>query len=135
MNAISLSHRQFALAGNCTFTVKSKKTGNHFTFRVERPDEKAPHFVSVLTGPENTSDYSFLGTIFDGATYRHGKKSRITTDAASAKAFDWLWNRIDNVPTDLMEFLPSCSCCRCGRALTNPTSVEMAIGPECAKKI
>lgn len=131
-----LTHRQFTLAGKSTFTVKSARTGAHFTFKVQKgKDENAPHFVSVLTGADNENSFSHIGTIFNGADYRHGRKSRVAPDAPSAKAFAWLWSHIDNLPADKAEFLPACNCCRCGRKLTHPTSVEMAIGPECREKM
>ena len=40
---------QFILAGNALFTVENTATGNRFTFKVRRPDDDKPHFVSVLT--------------------------------------------------------------------------------------
>ena len=54
----------FILAGNAVFTIENTATGNRFTFKVRRPDDDKPHFVSVLTGPNNENSYSFLGTIF-----------------------------------------------------------------------
>ena len=40
---------RFILAGNAVFTVENTATGNRFTFKVRRPDDDKPHFVSVLT--------------------------------------------------------------------------------------
>jgi hypothetical protein len=135
-----LNHRQFVTAGKSVFTVKSKATEKHFTFKVSSPrgtpEENPVRFVSVMTGNDNENHFSTLGTIFGDGSYRHNRnKSKLSPDDVRAKAFEWVWKHIDNVPTDKMEFLPSCACCRCGRPLTNPTSVEMAIGPECAGKL
>ena len=58
---------QFILAGNALFTVENTATGNRFTFKVRKPDDDKPHFVSVLTGPDNEHDYAFLGTVFTRA--------------------------------------------------------------------
>ncbi len=41
---------QFILAGNALFTVQNTDTGNRFTFKVRKPNDTKPHFVSVLTG-------------------------------------------------------------------------------------
>ena len=57
---------QFITAGNALFTLENTATGNRFTFRVRQPGDDKPHFVSVLTGADNESDYTFLGTIFEG---------------------------------------------------------------------
>ncbi len=135
-----LNHRSFVTAGKATFTVKSVKSGAHFTFKVAAPkgkadDATAPRFVSVLTGRDNENSFTFLGTIFADGGFRHGRKSAITPDAPSAKGFAWLWANIDNVPADKAEFLPACACARCGRKLTVPTSIEQALGPECAGKM
>jgi len=131
-----LTHRQFVLAGNCTFTLQSLATGEHLTFKVKKgKEESAPHFVSLMRGPDNERSFAFLGTIFPDGNYRHGKRSEIGADATSALAFQWVWKNIDRDISKQAKFLPSCQCCRCGRKLTNPASVEMAIGPECAEKI
>lgn len=125
----------FILAGNATFTITSKRTGARFTFKVRQPKEDAPHFVSLLSGPNNDEDYNFLGTIFSSGEFHHGRKSRITPDAPSAKAFAWLWRHRDNLPADKVEVHHCGRCCRCGRTLTVPESIESGIGPECASKI
>lgn len=59
----------FALAGHAIFTVTSKRTGASFTYRVAQAEGRegetsAPYFVSVLTGPDNGRDYTWLGMLF-----------------------------------------------------------------------
>ena len=75
--------KTFALAGNATFTVTSKRTGTRFTFKIRQPKPTTPHFVKVLTGPNNESDYRFIGTIFDGTNYRTSAKSGIGPECAA----------------------------------------------------
>ena len=123
---------KFILAGKAIFTVTSKKSGVRFTFKVRQVNENQPHFVSLLSGPDNTSSYTFLGTIFNKQNYFHGRKSRIGSDAPSALAFNWVWNhRNDKDFADKVEVHHEGKCCRCGRALTVPRSIELGIGPEC----
>lgn len=130
-----ITPRQFVLGGNAIFTVTGKTKS--FTFRAKKP--KKPKggpvvFVSVLTGPNNIRDYTTLGTIFDNVHYVHNKKrSPIGADADSAKAFDWLWNHIDNLPA-CCQFRHEGRCACCGRTLTTPESIDRGIGPECASK-
>lgn len=134
---------RFILAGNATFTAVSRKTGNRFTFKVTQADEgrngKAPpHFVSLLSGPDNTSDYQFLGTLFDDGTYRHSAKSRIGPTAPSAMAAAWLMGMVRKDPARLAELADihhAGRCGRCGRLLTVPSSIESGFGPECAGKM
>jgi hypothetical protein len=127
--------RQFFLAGHAIVTLVSEKTGTRFTYRVNRK-ENTPWFVAVLSGPNNTEDYAYLGTIFGDGEFRHGRKSRIGTDAPSARAFNWAWQYLTKG-----ELPPQCEvhhegmCGRCGRTLTVPESIELGFGPECANKV
>jgi hypothetical protein len=128
--------KQFMLAGNATFTVRSEKTQNRFTLKVVQPTENGPHFVKVLRGSDNENAYSFVGTIFANGTYAHGKKSKISEDAPAAKAARWVVSKVLKG-----EELPNCElwhegrCGRCGRKLTVPESIELGLGPECATRI
>lgn len=128
--------RAFALAGAARLTLVSQKTGTRFTFRIVKKSDDAPHFVALLNGPNNEADYTFLGTIFAGAKFVHGKNSKVGVDAPSAKAFAWAWRHLaaGTIP-------PSCTvyhegrCGHCGRALTTPHSIETGIGPVCQGKL
>ena len=122
---------QFILAGNALFTVQNTDTGNRFTFKVRKPDDTKPHFVSVLTGSDNESSYSFLGTVFDPHHYRHGRRSRISEDAPSARAFDWLFRQLSTG----RPLPPQVRVCHCGKTLTVPESVDSGFGPECIKAV
>lgn len=124
--------RTFALAGNATLTLVSKETGNRFTFKIRQKDQTTPHFVKLLCGSDNESDYQFLGSIFDGHIYRHGKRSRIGMDAPSARAFEWFWKQVEQGRlSDKLEVWHEGRCGRCGRKLTVPSSIESGIGPIC----
>jgi len=125
--------KEFALAGNATFTATSLKTGTRFTYKIRQPKPESPHFVKVLTGPDNESSYTFLGTIFDGENYRHGTRSSITPSAPSAVAFAYIWSHLNEL-AGKVEIQHAGKCCRCGRKLTVPESIESGIGPECKKK-
>lgn len=127
--------KRFILAGNATVTFVSP-SGTRFTFKV-RAKEVAPgktlHFVNVLTGADNESDFTFLGTIFEGQSFRHSKKSRIGADASSARAFAWALPRIiGDADLQGMEIFHEGRCGACGRKLTVPESIETGLGPVCA---
>jgi hypothetical protein len=128
-----INTKTFALAGKATFTVTSVKTGKRFTFKVSQPDANSPHFVKVLTGADNESSYTFLGTIFNGSEFKHGRRSTIAPDAPSAQAFEYVWRNIENPPVDKITIHHEGKCCRCGRKLTVPKSCELGVGPECAE--
>ena len=132
--------RNFILAGNARVTFVSQRTGKRFTFHVRKADvarrkgSAKPHFVRVLVGPDNGTDYVFIGTIFDEQTYRRSKKRM--TDAQCNKAFEWVWQFIaaGKMPPEC-EVWHEGKCGRCGRALTVPSSIESGFGPTCSSKV
>ena len=136
-------HRKaYILAGDAKMTIVSKKTGERFTYRVKGKEEiqgtlgnpvpKSLHFVSVLTGPDNEEDYRFLGTIFDGKVYVHGRRSSISSAAPSAMAFQWAWANLEGEKAERFELWHSGRCARCHRELTDPESISRGLGPVCA---
>ncbi len=126
----------FVLAGKAIFTVRSEKTDTRFTFKIEKGDGDAPHFVSVLTGPNNMADYTFVGSIFKGERYFHGRNSRISPNATSAVAAKWVCEKVlAGVELKGVQVWHESRCGRCARPLTTPESVELGIGPECASKM
>lgn len=144
--------RTFALAGNAIFTMVSKRTGKRFTFKLSRPKDndnarpqqfgrvtRRPIFVSVLSGPLNTSDYAYLGQIWEDAeklVYEVGRKSRVGRDAPSQQAALWLAKALNNPALlDQADIYHAGRCGRCGRTLTVPSSIESGIGPECASRM
>ena len=127
---------RFALAGKAIFTVVSKKTGARFTFKVRAAENGPFHFVSVLTGPDNTQDYKYLGYLRRGVYFHGGAKAKIAADAPSAKAFDWFWRALArDALGDRAEVHHCGQCGRCGRALTVPESIQSGFGPECINKV
>lgn len=128
--------RQFMLAGKARVTFKSQTTGTHVTFRIRASKDRTTHFVSVLRGPQNESDYSYFGFIRRGIFYFGGLKSTISQGATSVKAFEWAWRALaqDRMPQKL-EVWHEGRCGRCGRALTVPESIKSGFGPECAGRV
>lgn len=127
--------KRFVMGGNAIFTIQNPKTGGRFTFKVNKPEDAKTddfRFVALLGGPDNTSDYRYLGTIGRGRFY-HGKKSRISKGAPSAKAFAWFFERLGNPSAlDNIEVYHEARCGACGRKLTVPESVQTGFGPDCA---
>jgi hypothetical protein len=133
----------FINAGKARFTLTSKKTGTSFTFKADAPkDDDSIRFVKVLNGPDNSrsGDWMFLGFLradTEGSIIPHlmaGRKGR--PDAPSFQALGWTLRQLstNNLPDDL-EIRHEGKCCKCGRALTVPSSIDSGIGPECAKKM
>jgi len=146
--------KQFFIGGNCTFTVKVPEAfasqhgcNLHYTYKIEcaEPNEKFPnpaHFVKLLTGPNNTEDFSYLGML-NPAT----GEVRLT---AKSYAHDTAWSVriVRRVLAQVFEGegMPKIIACgwdvdhegrcgRCGRPLTVPESIEIGIGPDCAEQM
>lgn len=129
----------YVLAGNATFTLRSKKTRAHYTYQLSKPADKKNgnmYFVGLLTGPNNEADYTYVG-LLDGRGFRFTKKSKLTTESMAVRGFLYFYNQVlvaGKMPSDL-EVAHCGSCGRCGRKLTVPESIALGIGPECADKM
>ena len=133
----------FILAGNARFTVESAKTGVRYTFRVsaakDAKEGQSLWFVSLLTGSDNESDYTYMGIVRgdgDRFSFMTTKKSRFTMGSTPAVAFNWTFQALiaGRMPTGV-EVSHEGRCGRCGRTLTVPSSIAAGIGPECAEKM
>jgi len=131
----------YLVGGHGTVTMLNTQSGNRYTFKVSTPADAEgdyPRFVAVLTGADNTSDYQYLGQFRvrgDKLVWSHGRKSGIKATAKSAQSIAWFFNALnaDRLPS-FLEVLHEGTCCRCGRKLTTPESIEAGIGPVCATK-
>ena len=127
--------KKFLFGGKAIMTLESKKTGRWFTYKIKRAkkdDEKSPFFVSVLTGMDNESAYTYMGTIFNTNQFSLTKNSKIGEDALSYKAFNFFFNLL--MKGKLHEEITIYHrgvCARCGRTLTVPESLITGFGPEC----
>lgn len=130
----------YILAGNAKVTLVSKSTGQRFTYKVATPKGKtSPHFVRLLTGPDNRHNYSYMGRIVPGGQYIHDKRNRAgAEDSPSTKGFRWVLYRLvgrDFATVDAnVEIWHEGKCGRCGRTLTVPESIATGIGPVCSGK-
>jgi len=132
--------RAFILAGKAIFTLQGINA--RYTFKVQRKEASGQYpdtwFVSLLTGPENTSDYTYLGILDSQAgNVRLTRKSSYKDDSAPVVAIRWALRRIwaDKPLPAPASILHAGRCGRCGRLLTVPTSIESGFGPECIGKI
>lgn len=134
-----MNRAQFIFAGNATFTLTSKRTGQSFTYKIREGKpmgSRAPKlFASVLTGPDNTADYTYMGVVEragERAQLVPTRASAINVNAPSWRALEWF---VQHTDSDAVEFRHEGRCGRCGRALTVPSSIDSGLGPECAGKV
>lgn len=143
----------FVTAGNATLTIEvpsdwaaAHDSKPHYTFKIKKKEDrnnpnKNIYFVSILAGPDNTSDYKYVG-LLDPNT------GAVRTTAKSAY-------NAESLPIRLLNHSLACvwaetthkiekagfkihhagRCGRCGRKLTVPESIETGLGPECAGRL
>lgn len=128
--------KRFTTAGNARLTLVSERTGQRFTYQVkEKKDEEGKptgfFFVSVLTGPDNTSSYTYLGCLSNGR-FINDRHLRIGAEAPSRRGFAWFWRNLNGGDLSKVEVWHEGRCGRCGRVLTVPESIQTGLGPVCA---
>jgi hypothetical protein len=152
-----LFSQEIITAGKCVFTVEVPPSFGltmenppkpHYTYRVKLkkgdPDGKwknDAYFVGLLTGPDNTRDFTYLGKLIpETGEVRLTSGSKYTDETWPVRIVRKVLARIYANDTDAIsaagwELHHEGRCCRCGRTLTVPESVESGIGPECASKM
>lgn len=133
--------KEFVIAGNATFTIETPE--GHRTYKVEYVEAserwKESWFVKLLVGPDNGSDYAYVGKLNDfTGQIMLTSKSRLTADAYPIRLFNRVVARIwanDHNAYEQHGYHThhEGKCGRCGRKLTVPESVTSGIGPECRK--
>lgn len=117
-----------------SFTVKSKKTGKDFTFKVANKSWNGKTYTHVSVETQYL-DWSYLGTFFNGKIY-HKKQ---VVNSPSAVAIGWLLTNVQQgnfIKLDeSVEVMHLGNCIRCGRTLTDAQSIERGLGSECAKNL
>lgn len=134
--------RRYVLGGEATVTLLSVKTGASFTYHVglKRGSEDF-FFVSLLTGPNNYTDFKSCGTVFwmrNTKRWSYALNAR-TYEWADAKSpsqagMQWFINQLNKTEGDIseqVEVWTSGECAKCGRKLTRADSIAIGIGPTC----
>lgn len=144
-NEIGLSElKNFLFAGTAIFTTVNEQTGNRFTFRIRKAGwgtlnvQSDIFYVSVLTGSDNNTCYTFLGTFFiKGGVYYHSQKSKIGCNSGSNKVADWFFNQYLKNPNRYLTIknYHSGKCGKCGKKLTTPESIKSGLGPHCGNRV
>jgi hypothetical protein len=143
-------NKQFVLAGKSIFTFEiaeyyriQHNLKPHYTFRV---DHKAATgqwnetwFVKLLTGPDNTKDYSYLGILNpETGQVRTTPKSILHNENIEVRLLNRMlalvWSDDTSVISERgFKLHHEGRCGKCGRVLTTPESCQIGIGPECLK--
>lgn len=137
---VSIADHRFFEGGHAYFSVKNAQD-EHFTYRInskENTDGTTVFFVALLTGPDNWANYTYMGMYSpETGEIRLTRASRYAEDSTPVKVARWAVKIVRTqgaVPAGY-SIRHNGKCCRCGRMLTDPTSIERGIGPECVKEV
>jgi hypothetical protein len=147
---------KFVLAGRAIVTIQSVADENdRYTYKVEQKtvEQKVKNaetgaeetklapvpfwFVSLLVGPENRSNYAYLGVIDSNVAFRTTAGTAKNKGASAANinrfgdVFTWAAKGEDH--SHQFKVWHRGFCCKCGKTLTVPSSVATGFGPVCAK--
>lgn len=118
---------------NGIITVANPATGEHRTFKVHtQPEDSkfAPgkRVVSLLTGPNNTEDFTPFGFVLSDGSVQIWMKNRTKMFAA----FAFILEKPEQAEAKWgMTYMWAAKCRRCNRALTTPSSVTSGLGEVC----
>lgn len=127
----------FILGGNALFTFRNLETDTRFTFKVLQDyKNKKLYTVSVLSGPDNTSNYRKFGTITVDPMPFFKPMGVHASEKLYCRWFDRIFLDLSiGLTFPKLEIWHCGRCCKCGRLLTVPRSVDMGIGPECETRV
>ena len=126
---------KYIFAGNAYFTLTSRKTNAHYTYNISKKKNAPVWFVKIQDGHSNV--YSGYIKVNNG-TYQYYKGNSGTYDMDDNRILSLMWfiRHINDTDIDNKIVLQHVGkCCKCGRKLTDPKSIELGIGPECMKSV
>jgi len=123
----------FLFSGKAFFTLVSRKTGTRYTYMLRRKDGGDLFFAHTLTGPNNSDDYTYLGSYwpYDGRGLKAGRNGNASDVRFKGLAYLLRKIKAGEMPHDA-ELWHEGRCGRCSRRLTDPASIARGLGPTCA---
>ena len=115
---------------NGVFTVKSKKTGKDFTYKISRSEYNGRWYTHIRVESMYMS-FKYLGSYFNGNLKRKGEFVK----SPSAVAISYILKKIEEGKSEFLdtqiELMHIGKCMACGKPLTDAVSIERGLGPVC----
>ena len=121
--------RRFLLAGRTVMTAKNTVRDSHYSYEVRYNGQWPAWVHSLGVGGERR----LLGRIDSRGRFIRAWRSELSARSPQQVCFSWLWARVQAVKAlpSTVEVWHHGQCCRCGRELTDPTSIARGYGPDC----
>lgn len=132
---------QFILGGDSEFTIESKSTEKHYTYRVKPAGrDRALYWMYVMVAPQEFQYAASMRPERDPQfSVTKGSAENFSNDSPSVAAFRWFWGHLHAGHYDALssqaKFYHAGKCGRCRRTLTDPESIERGFGPYCWEEV
>jgi len=127
---------QIVLAGRSALTLFNPSTGQYVKIKVQRGKDQYGepnnfYFLRMALLDDGEKGYHYVGAYrSDTNVFIPSKKKDTTT--RELKIANFLLQAIHNPQSiSTLEIQHAGECCRCGRTLTHPESIQTGLGPEC----
>lgn len=139
-NITPAQFRNFIFAGHSIFTLENSETGNYITFRIrqiKKNNQLVPNQFAIQCKSLNDGDYGYQFLGFLNLDRKYFKRwGNANPSYIGYKTLYWLLNNLENLEKfTKLKIYHEGVCCKCGRTLTVPESIDNGIGPECMERI
>lgn len=121
--------------GNKGVVTLKSPTGKHHTYFISKPrnEDQFPSDVRFVYAFHDNQKLFYVGKI-ERNIFRLTRSSRFLWDNEITKGAKYILKMANMNQLDTpMELFHEGVCCRCGRPLTHPKSIQTGIGPKCRK--
>lgn len=137
--------RNFIFAGRSVFTLENKASGNYITFKflqIKKAGKVIPNQFGInckVLGDKDAG-YQFLGFLdIERKTFKRWGSQSSNPNYVGYKTLSWLLSNLGQLEkfadNDKLAIYHEGTCCKCGRPLTVPHSIDTGIGPDCYEKM
>ena len=130
-NLIHLINNEGKKLNGAPFTIRSKKSGKDYTFKISQSVFKNRNYVHVKVETEYLN-FKYMGYYKNGDIVR-GNNVIVNTPASTAVSWflRQLFNNNFKLLSDSVDIFHLGKCLKCGKTLTDANSIEVGFGPVC----
>lgn len=121
------------------FTIRSKRTGKDYTFKISHKPFNGFNYLHIKVETEYMN-FRYMGYYREGQIMRRDKQTKQlkVVDTPASTAISWFIRMIKAGNFDILrngvDIFHIGKCLKCGKPLTDSTSIEYGIGPICRNK-